>query len=72
MMIGRILINNDIEFMEVANKMGKQMYIEQIIIEHQHPLWTGDSKDPTYRKNDTYIHEDQNNYLQRLQQGFPR
>ena len=62
----------DNEFMDVANKLGIQTYIDQVIIEHKHPLWTGESKDPTYRQNDVHISDDRTNYLERRDKGFPR
>jgi hypothetical protein len=62
----------DNEFMDVANQLGRQTYIDQVIIEHKHPLWTGEVKDPTYLQNDTHINEDKQNYLQRRGKGFPR
>lgn len=62
----------DNEFMDVANHLGRQTYINQVIIEHQHPLWTGIPKDSTYIQNDAHISEDKQNYLQRRDKGFPR
>lgn len=60
----------DVEFMEVADKLGKQTYFENVIIEHQHPLWTLEAKDNTYRDNDKFINTDRDNYLQRKMNGF--
>lgn len=62
----------DNEFMDVANQLGRQTYIDQVIIEHQHPLWTGQPKDCTYLLNDAYINNDKMNYLERRDKGFPR
>jgi hypothetical protein len=60
----------DNEFMDVANTLGKQTYFDEVIIKHDHPLWTGTAKDQTYIENDKYINEDHNNYLHRKTLGF--
>ena len=61
----------DNEFMEVANKLGKQTYFDEVIIKHEHPAWTGVSKDKTYLENDKYIGEDQQTFYRRKAEGFP-
>lgn len=61
----------DNEFMEVANKLGKQTYFDEVIIKHEHPAWTGASKDKTYLENDKYIGGDQQTFFRRKAEGFP-
>ena len=60
----------DNEFMEVAASLGKQTYFPEVIIKHEHPLWTQNTKDKTYQENDKYVNQDRDNYLQRKMNGF--
>ncbi len=60
----------DNEFMEVAAALKKQTYFPEVIIKHEHPLWTQQSKDKTYQENDKFINHDRDNYLQRKMTGF--
>lgn len=62
----------DNEFMQVANILGKQTYFDEVIIKHQHPLWTGNQKDKTYTENDKYISLDSQNFAERKAAGFPK
>ncbi len=62
----------DNEFMEVANSLGKQTYFDEVIIKHQHPIWTGSSKDTTYIENDKYASQDSSNFKERKAAGFPK
>lgn len=62
----------DNEFMNVAETLGKQTYFDTVIIEHKHPMWTGEPKDKTYTNNDTHITADNQNYLRRKAEGFPK
>jgi hypothetical protein len=58
--------------MDVAASLEKQTYFDKVIIEHKHPLWTGEQKDTIYSRNDVFIKEDNANYLKRRGEGFPR
>lgn len=63
---------SDNEFTEVANRLGKQIYFDQVIIEHRH-FSIGDNRqryDSLYRKNDSYMNEDGINYSNRLKKNF--
>lgn len=53
----------DNEFMDTANHLKRQTYIDQVIIKHEHPANTGTGQDELYRVNDTYWNEDERTYL---------
>lgn len=61
----------DNEFMEVATKLGKQVYIGQCIIKHEHP---GNNPavvyDDIYKRNDKFWNEDHSTYIRRKQINF--
>lgn len=48
----------DNEFTEVARLLGRQVYIDQVIIRHEHALNTGQSLDGLYTKNEEFFHRD--------------
>lgn len=60
----------DNEFMEVANKLKKQVYIDDVIIKHEHQVWTGEKWDNLQVINDSFNNEDKNNYLRRKKHNF--
>ncbi len=60
----------DNEFTEVATKLGKQTYFEQIIIKHEHPLWTKEKPDTVLIENDKYDPEDRANFERRKKEGL--
>jgi hypothetical protein len=62
----------DNEFTEVANRLGKQTYIDRVIIRHEHPV-TNQSviRDELYEKNQVYVMRDYNQFLIRKKEGFP-
>uniref|UniRef100_A0A6C0I7A2 Glycosyltransferase n=1 Tax=viral metagenome TaxID=1070528 RepID=A0A6C0I7A2_9ZZZZ len=60
----------DNEFTEVATKLGKQTYFEQIIIKHEHPLWTKETPDTVLVENDKYDPEDRANFERRKKEGL--
>lgn len=54
----------DNEFMDVANRLQKQTYFSECIIEHKHPAWdTCIVQDELYKKNATYWDEDERTYF---------
>ena len=61
----------DNEFTDVARALNKQVYFSEVIIKHEHPLWTGAAKDELYTKNDKYISADKELYLKRQLAKFP-
>lgn len=60
----------DNEFMEVADALGKQTYIDRVIIEHQHPFYYPEKNDDLYRKNNGYYLQDKLTYERRKANGF--
>ena len=60
----------DNEFMEVANKLGKQTYIDNVIIKHEHPANTGKPYDERYRITESFYQEDKTTYEKRKLAGF--
>lgn len=61
----------DNEFMEVAEMLNKQRYMDNVIIKHEHP---GNNPavvyDDIYRRNDRHWNEDKAVYDQRKRQNF--
>lgn len=64
----------DNEFMEVAEGMNRQVFIDRVIIRHDHPSFTDKKFDTTYKKNlDTkLISKDKENYERRKKENFPK
>lgn len=61
----------DNEFMEVASKLGRQIYIDQVIIRHDHPCSGRAEYDPLYRLNDSFDNEDRQTFVNRKERGYP-
>jgi hypothetical protein len=64
----------DNEFMEVANKLGKQKYFPLVLFEHQHfsnGKEFAHTVDPLMRKNESYFALDREVYNKRKAAGFP-
>lgn len=56
----------DNEFMEVANRLGRQIYFDQVIIKHEHPINNRSIKgDTVYATNDKYWNIDKVTYESR-------
>ena len=60
----------DNEFMDMANKLKKQTYIDQVIIKHEHPANTGSGQDELYAVNDQYWNQDERTYFHNKQYDF--
>ena len=61
----------DNEFMDVASKLGKQKYFNNVIIRHQHPSNTSDVlNDELYKINNKYWDEDERTYYHRKTYKF--
>lgn len=61
----------DNEYTEVAQRLGKIKFIDNVIIKHEHPQWGGGvSHDALYKENDKYWKEDQANYHLRKSLNF--
>jgi hypothetical protein len=62
----------DNEYTEVAQRMGKITFIDNVIVKHNHPAWYADVKtDDLYRRNDTHWNHDIENYNKRKALNFP-
>lgn len=61
----------DNEFMQVGKMLGKQVYIDEVIIRHMHPDANSDiSYDALYEKNLKLESVDKDNFLKRRKNGF--
>lgn len=61
----------DNEFMDVANKLGKQTYIDRVIIRHEHPMNNRAVKmDNQYRTSEAFYSVDKETYERRKAIGF--
>jgi hypothetical protein len=60
----------DNEFMIVANRLGKQTYIDMVIIKHEHPTITGVGNDALYIENDKYYLKDYQVFNARMLNNF--
>jgi len=60
----------DNEFMEVANLLGKQQYIEDVIIRHEHPIWGHGVADSLNERDNKLYTIDQKTYEDRKNRGF--
>lgn len=57
----------DNEFMDVANRLGKQTYFDKVIIRHEHPITDKTVEvDELYARNDKFFKRDRLLYVQRL------
>jgi len=61
---------SDDEFMQVANQLGKQQYIDNVIIEHQHPVWGFGGNDELYNHNLRFWKEDEDMFAERKNKNF--
>ena len=60
----------DNEFMDVANILGKQTFIDIIIIHHKHPDWGFGITDEVHRLNSVNNSYDNNVYLKHKLSNF--
>lgn len=67
----------DNEFMDEANRLGRQIYFHDIIIKHKHPLTekgigtiTNTPNDNLYKINQTFFDIDKETYCRRKKYGF--
>jgi hypothetical protein len=61
---------SDNEFMQVAFMLGKQTYVDEVIIRHQHPDNTKESIDMTYATNNQHVMRDNLTFNKRAQSMF--
>jgi hypothetical protein len=60
----------DAEFTAVGNILGKQKYINQVIIRHEHHSVIGSGNDELYIRNEKYESEDKQTFIRRQQNNF--
>ena len=60
----------DNEFMQVAFALGKQTYVDNVIIRHEHPDNTREDIDMTYAINNQHVMRDHMTFTQRAQHMF--
>lgn len=60
----------DNEFMEVADRLGKQVFIRRNLFRHDHWSNTGKSQDGLMRVNESYYQADKKNFEQRKAANF--
>lgn len=61
---------SDNEFTEVGNILKKQVFIDKIIIEHQHPVWGFNTNDELYNKNLVHYYNDEQIFKDRKNKNF--
>lgn len=60
----------DNELTEVAKKLNRFAKINNLIIEHRHPVWTREPPDALLKHNDSYFHSDKAIYQERQARNF--
>lgn len=60
----------DNEFMEVADILGKQKYLEDVIIRHEHPAWGFGRNDEMNNRDNSLYRQDEQTYIRRKGNGF--
>jgi hypothetical protein len=60
----------DNEFMEVSKILNKQIYFDDVIIQHQHPDWGFGGRDEIHTKNINNENSDKNLFLERKLNNF--
>lgn len=60
----------DNEFTEVADRLGRQVYVPDVIIRHHHPLNVGQRPDELFCANERWNEHDRAVYLARKAQNF--
>jgi hypothetical protein len=60
----------DNEFTIVAQSLKKQLYFDNVIIRHVHPIITRTVADSLYQENEKYFEEDRQTFMTRRQKNF--
>jgi len=60
----------DNEFTEVAHRLKKQIYFNNVIIRHIHPITSGVPSDNLYHENEKYFRQDKENFFIRRLNNF--
>ncbi len=61
---------SDNEFMMVGNLLGKQTYLDEVIIEHEHPDWGYGNRDIIHQINSQNESHDRNLFVSRKNNNF--
>jgi len=61
---------SDNEFMLVGNLLGKQTYMDEVIIEHEHPDWGYGNRDIIHQINSQNESHDRNLFMRRKNNNF--
>jgi hypothetical protein len=62
---------SDNEAMDVAKKLGCYKYVNEIIFNHLHPAWTGETPDAQLLHTQSLYRRDERVYIKRKSLGFP-
>jgi hypothetical protein len=61
----------DNEFTDVANRLKRQIYFDDVLIKHEHFAWNpAIERDPLYQRNESFSDQDQLVYEARKARGF--
>jgi len=60
----------DNEFMEVANKLGKQKYFDKVLFKHEHPANNNEKRDNLLLHNETFFNQDKKTFITRKEKNF--
>jgi len=60
----------DQEFTQVSKKLDKQVYVDNIIIRHEHHAHGYCSVDDLYDRNEAYCSQDEHNFMKRYKNNF--
>jgi SAM-dependent methyltransferase len=60
----------DDEFTQVASQLGRHVYIQDVIISHEHPGNTGKKRDILYETNHVYFEPDRQTFTRRKLKNF--
>lgn len=65
-----ISVWSDNEFMDVGNILKKQIYFDEVIIQHQHPDWGFGNRDMIHTNNSVNESKDRQTYIRRKEKNF--
>jgi hypothetical protein len=65
-----ISVWSDNEFMDVGNILEKQTYLDEVIIQHQHPDWGFGKRDVIHTNNLVNESKDRQTYIRRKEKNF--
>jgi hypothetical protein len=62
---------SDNEAMDVAKQLGCYKYLNELVFEHLHPAWTGETPDAQLLHTQSLYRRDERVYIKRKSLGFP-